>query len=342
MCRNPRARLLAAALSLATVFARGENAPAIVKSEFIYEHAPFPSCHASTIAETPAGLVCAWFGGSAEGKPDVGIWLSRREGEAWSAPVEIANGMQSDSPRQPAWNPVLFQAKDGPLVLFYKVGPTPDHWWGMMMTSADSGRTWSASRKLPDGFLGPIKNKALIGPDGALWCPSSSEDAGWRSHLEFTSDLGATWRKTAPLNDAAFGTIQPTILFWPHDRVQLLVRTQNRGVIGECWSPDAGKTWEPMRATALPNPNSGLDAVMLRDGRALLIYNHTPKGRTPLNLAFSRDGVNWQPALVLESEPGEYSYPAIIQTADGLIHATYTWHRERIRHVVIDPAKLHE
>ncbi len=340
MKKRTRAILLAAALSIAPVFVRGEDPAELVKTEFIYERAPFPSCHASTIAETPAGLVCAWFGGSAEGKPDVGIWLARHEGRAWSAPVEIANGAQPDAPRLPAWNPVLFQSKDGPLVLFYKVGPSPDRWWGLMMTSADSGRTWSAPHRLPAGFLGPIKNKALIGPDGALWCPSSTEDAGWRSHLEFTSDLGATWRKTAPLNDDAVGAIQPTILFWPHHRVQLLARTRSRGSIAECWSPDAGKTWEPMRATTLPNPNSGIDAVILRDGRALLIYNHTPKGRSPLNLAVSRDGVTWRPAPVLESEPGEYSYPAIIQTADGLIHATYTWNRERIRHVVIDPAKL--
>ena len=342
MSKKSFAGFFAAVLSLGAFCARGENASALLKSEFIYERALFASCHASTIAETPAGLVAAWFGGSAEGKADVGIWLSRREGEAWSAPNEVANGMGSDGTRRPAWNPVLFQAKDGPLVLFYKVGPGPDRWWGMMMTSADSGKSWSTSSELPRGFFGPIKNKPVIGPDGALWCPSSSEDAGWRSHLEFTSDLGATWRKTAPLNDADFGTIQPTILCWPHDRVQLLVRTRNRGVIAECWSSDAGKTWEPMRPTALPNPNSGLDAVMLRDGRALLIYNHTPKGRTPLNLALSHDGTSWRPALVLESEPGEYSYPAIIQTADGLVHATYTWHRERIRHIVIDPAQLHD
>ncbi len=95
-----------------------------------------------------------------------------------------------------------------------------------------------------------------------------------------------------------------------------------------------------MAATTLPNPNSGIAAVTLTDGRHLLVYNHTPKGRSPLNVAVSRDGKDWQAALVLEDQPGEYSYPAVIQTSDGLVHITYTWQRRRVRHVVVDPAKL--
>jgi len=94
--------------------------------EFIYETAPFPSCHASTIAETDHGLVAAWFGGRAEKAPDVGIWISRRVDGTWTAPVEVANGVQPDGTRQPCWNPVLFQTAKGPLLLFYKVGPDPE------------------------------------------------------------------------------------------------------------------------------------------------------------------------------------------------------------------------
>ena len=84
----------------------------------------------------------------------------------------------------------------------------------------------------------------------------------------------------------------------------------------------------------------GIDAVMLRDGRALLVYNHTENARSPLNMAVSVDGTIWKAALVLEDQPGEYSYPAVIQTSDGLVHITYTWKRERIKHVVIDPTRL--
>ena len=102
-------------------------APA-VKSEFIFERAPFPSAHASTIVETPDGLVAAWFGGTRERNPDVGIWVSRHSEKGWSSPVEVANGIQSDGTRHPCWNPVLFQPAKGPLILFYKVGPSPSAW----------------------------------------------------------------------------------------------------------------------------------------------------------------------------------------------------------------------
>ena len=112
------------------------------------------------------------------------------------------------------------------------------------------------------------------------------------------------------------------------------------GRVFETWSADAGKTWAPMTLAALPNPNSGIDAVTLRDGRHVIVYNHTDRGRSPLNVALSVDGRRWDAALVLENEPGEYSYPAVIQTSDGLVHITYTWHRQRIKHVVIDPAAL--
>src|SRR5438093_2896500 len=82
----------------------------IIRSEFIFEKAPFPSCHASTIAETPDGLVAAWFGGTAERNPDVQIWSSRREPSGWTEPKVAGTGIQADGKRYPCWNPVLFQA----------------------------------------------------------------------------------------------------------------------------------------------------------------------------------------------------------------------------------------
>src|SRR5262245_33066159 len=117
---------------------RGRNLaaqPAIVSTEFIYETAPFPQCHASTIESTADGLVAAWFGGTREKNPDVGIWVSRHDGKSWSAPVEVADGVQDATTRHPCWNPVLFQMPGGPLLLFYKVGPSPSTWWGMLMQS---------------------------------------------------------------------------------------------------------------------------------------------------------------------------------------------------------------
>ena len=313
----------------------------MLKNEFIYQSAPFPSCHASTIDEGKGGLVAAWFGGTDEKHPDVGIWVSRYNGQSWSVPVEVANGLQDDGQKRfPTWNPVLFQPAKGPLLLFYKVGPNPDRWWGMLRTSDDGGRTWGAAQRLPDGILGPIKNKPVTLADGTMLCPSSSEDDGWRIHMELTRDLGRTWDKTPPLNDGKkFGAIQPTILFHPGGRLQALSRSRNGRVV-ECWSDDGAKTWSELATTSLLNPNSGIDAVTLRDGRHLLVYNPVARGRTPLTLALSTDGKVWKDVVTLESEPGEYSYPAIIQTRDGLAHITYTWKRQRVKHVVVDPATL--
>ncbi|HWP44591.1 MAG TPA: sialidase family protein [Blastocatellia bacterium] len=327
-------------ISFGLQFEQSSGRQAIVKEEFIFEKAPFPSCHASTLSWTKEGIVAAWFGGKHERNPDVGIWISRRDKNGWSEVVEVANGLQENGERFPCWNPVLFQPERGPLMLFYKVGPSPSRWWGMVMTSRDNGRTWAKPERLPDGILGPIKNKPVQLKDGSLLCPSSTEHAGWRVHMETTRDLGKTWHKTGPLNDAKeFGAIQPTILVYRSGRIQILCRSR-QGKITESWSDDAGKSWSAMKTTVLPNPSSGIDAVMLRDGRALLVYNHTSKGRSPLNVAVSKDGVAWKAALVLEDKPGEYSYPAVIQTPDGLVHITYTWKRERIKYVVLDPRKL--
>lgn len=320
----------------------GAEPPAgLAKSEFIYESAPFPSCHATTIVEPAGGgLVAAWFGGTREGNADVGVWSSRLADGKWSAPVEVANGVQADGTRFPCWNPVLFQPKDGALMLFYKVGPSPSKWWGMVRNSSDGGKTWSDARRLPDGILGPIKNKPVQLPNGDILSPTSTEHDGWRVHFERSSDGGATWSKTDAVNDGkSMGAIQPSVLFLGGEKLLALGRTKQARIF-QIASADLGRTWGEMTLTALPNPNSGTDAVTLRDGRHLLVYNHTAKGRTPLNLALLQDGAKWEAALTLETEPGEYSYPAIIQTADGLVHITYTWKRQRVRHCVVDPAQL--
>ena len=112
-------------------------------------------------------------------------------------------------------------------------------------------------------------------------------------------------------------------------------------------SKDLGLNWDKMQASSLPNPNSGIDAVTLIDSRHLLVYNHVQgevgswTDRSPLNVAVSTNGVLWQAAIELENLPkDEYSYPAIIQTRDGLVHITYTWNRKKIKHVVVDPKKI--
>jgi len=235
-------------------------------------------------------------------------------------------------------------------MLFYKVGPSPSKWWGMVMTSGDDGRTWSPPRRLGEGpigpLCGPVKNKPIQLADGAILCPSSTESDGWRVHFEVTRDLGKTWEVIGPINDGKeFAAIQPALLVHPQGRLQALCRSQ-QDVITQAWSDDNGRTWGPMTATALPNPSSGIDAITLTDGRHLLVYNHTtrnqpfPAARQMLNVALSQDGKEWQPVLILECAEGQYSYPAVIQTSDGLVHITYTFNRETIKHVVLDPSMI--
>lgn len=325
--------------------------PAVLKQEFIYDTGPYPQIHATTIVETPTGLVSAWFGGTHEKNPDVCIWVSRFVDGKWTDGVETANGVQADGTRHPTWNPVLFQPKGAPLMLFYKVGPNPEQWWGELKTSEDGGKTWSPARRLPDGILGPIKNKPVQLPNGDILSPTSNEThekpSKWSVHFERSSDLGKTWQKIGPVNDGvAIQAIQPSILFLGGENLLALGRARQDRVF-EVRSEDGGRTWGEMTLGTLPNNNSGTDAVTLADGRHLIVYNHisgTPGKwggkRTPLNVSVSKDGSTWEAAVVLESDPGEYSYPSIIQASDGLVHITYTWKRQKVKHVVIDPAKL--
>lgn len=326
-----------------------EHQRGFIKSEFIYSlnEKPTAECHASTLVETENGLLAAWFGGTEEGATDVGIWTSSFDGIEWSKPIEVVNGKQEDGSQLPCWNPVLFQPSDGPLLLFYKVGPNPREWWGMLMQSTDGGKTWSEPKRLPDGILGPIKNKPLELPTGELMCGSSQENDGWKVYFEYTRDLGQTWRTVGPLNkNDKFDAIQPTLLLHADKKdtaIVALCRTK-QGCVAEVRTDNKnknlGKRWTRMKCTKLLNPNSGIDGVSLADGRHLLVYNKSDKARTPLNVALSKNSKKWIPVLRLEETPGEYSYPAIIQTSDGRVHITYTWRRQTIKHVVMNPSDL--
>lgn len=343
---SPIVSALGAAAALAASSA-ADTSPRdpVVAREFVYERAPFPSAHASTIVETPSGLVAAWFGGTAERHPDVGIWLARRGASGWSAPVEVARCTGRDGRRTPCWNPVLFRPSRGPLVLFYKSGPSPSEWWGLGRTSSDDGRSWSPEIALPPGILGPIRAKPVELSDGVVLAGSSTEDHGWVVHMERWTppELAAprAWERGPGLHDPkVFGAIQPTFLVHSPNEIQALSRSRQK-VVTQLWSRDGGRTWGPMSATSLPNPNAGIDAVRLADGRFLLVYNPTTDGRGTLAVAVSIDGREWREAAVLEKDDaGEYSYPAMIQSRDGLVHVTYTWRRERIRHVTIDPGLI--
>ncbi|MCE5306669.1 MAG: exo-alpha-sialidase [Acidobacteriales bacterium] len=327
------------------------------QAEFVFEQAPFPSCHASTIVETqPGEFLAAWFGGSEEGANDVAIWGARRDRNGWSEPFEMAREENT-----PSWNPVLFTAADGTIWLYYKFGPSPQQWTAGRRASRDQGRTWLPVEHLPAGIYGPIKNKPLVLKGGAIVSGTSVESyRSWSCWAEISRDNGKTWTRHGPIMPEeagqakpgepvrlaavpgsenwhrTHGIIQPAVVQLGQKRIRMFVRaTQSIGRICYSDSLDGGLSWTPAKPTVLPNPNSGIDAVGLRDGRIVIVYNHTPRGRSPLNLAVSRDGERWNSFLALETEPGEFSYPAIIQARDGDLHVTYTWNRKKIEHVVV-------
>jgi len=330
---------------LSTITFTGQITLHKVSDELIFNAPPFASCHASTIVEvTPDKFMSAAFGGTGEGNKDVCIWLSTKENGEWGKPVKMADGIINDTLRYPCWNPVLFKAKEGKLFLFYKIGPSPGTWWGMVRTSTNDGKTWTSPERLPEGILGPIKDKPVQLSNGTILSPSSSEtkESNWKAHIEKSTDLGKTWQFIPVDLKTEFSIIQPTILIHPNNKLQILCRSKSN-VILQAYSEDNGDSWGAFTKTELPNPNSGIDAVTLKNGWHLLVYNPTIQGRggrAKLNVAISKDGIKWSDAAILENEEqGEFSYPAVIQANDGKIHITYTYRRVNVKHVVLEETK---
>ncbi len=308
-----------------------------VTKRFVFEQAPFRECHASTIVQVaPNRFLCAFFAGAREGARDVAIWLAEYENGAWRGLRKVA-----EERGIPCWNPVLFRY--GPAIwLFYKVGPSPQTWSGYYKKSTDGGQSWSPPELLPAGLLGPIKNKPLVLADGTILAGSSVESYNtWAVWVERSEDGMKSWQKLGPIYDPEelYGVIQPTIWIVEGNHLRMAMRATRRiGVVCMADSFDGGRTWTTARRTQIPHPSSGLDAVRLQDGRVLLVHNPTRTGRSPLIVSVSDDGGNrWRPWLTLEDEPGEYSYPGIIEADDGSVHIVYTWRRRRIRHAVLEP-----
>lgn len=285
-------------------------------------------------------MLCAYFAGANEGENDVAIWLSTHDQKNWSEPKQVA-AIENRS----CWNPVLFTLPSGEILLFYKGGPSPQTWSGFLKRSNSHGKEWSDAELLPAGILGPIRSKPLLLENGTLLCGSSIESwRRWGCWVDITHDLGKTWVKSHPINLATtlLGVIQPSLFKGKDGHLNMVMRPYNTGAICQSNSTDYGHTWSDAVPIDLPNPNAAVEALSLFDGRVILIFNDSKTERYPLSIALSSDdGKSWERAIVLEDQEGEFSYPAAIQTSDGLIHITYTYNREKIKHVVLDPKFLH-
>lgn len=298
---------------------------------------PVPQCHASTLAMLPGGeILCAWFGGTAEGHADVQIWVSRRSAGRWSEPVCVTaeEGI-------PHWNPVLYPDPWGTVHLYYKIGVEIPYWKTMVMESRDQGRTWGSPRELvpgDSGGRGPVKNKPIRLSNGMLMAPASLEQGPWRCFMDVSPD-GIRWqKKPIPVSDEAVNMIQPSLWEWPCGHIHALMRS-SAGFVYRSDSSDSGETWCPAYPTAMPNNNSGLDCALTDTGLLALVCNPVEKDwgpRSPLTLFVSDDnGESFRKVLDLETEPGEYSYPAVI--AEGTrLHISYTWNRQTIVYRRID------
>ena len=337
----------------------------VVKSEKCFllpqDHRCFNNCHASTLTKLADGeFLAAFFAGLREGEADVAIWLARTRSGVWQRPQRLVAeaGLAH-------WNPVL-HSEGGTTWLFYKVGPTVHDWVTRWVVSHDQGLCWSTPQELVAGDSlprGPVKNKLIVMSNGEWLAPSSIEsEAIWDAFADISSDHGKSWNKfDVPIDhrppttanagevwtglaanalwetdvDRVFkwdGVIQPTLWESAPGNVHMLMRS-TRGYVYRSDSTDFGRHWCAAYATTLPNNNSGIDVVRLNDGGLILAYNPIAGNwgkRYPISLAYSADnGQSWSNIFDMESEEGEFSYPAIIADGD-LIHLTYTWNRKNI------------
>lgn len=335
-----------------------------MQKEFIIAKLPTDFCHASTVIETPDGLLSCWFGGTHEGNADVAIWSSRKLNGEWTAPVKLADGAESN------WNPVLFYNGEGRLHLFYKEGQQISDWKTYVLVSQNDGITWSAPSEMvvgdESGGRGPVRNKAIILSNGCAVAGGSIEKGEWSAFVDISSDECITWKKSAPIrikglvysagektaestiavSEQSFygrGVIQPSLWEGAEGKVHMLLRS-SEGYVYRSDSADYGKTWCDAYKTELPNNNSGLDLVKAPfDNCLYLVCNPVQANwgmRSPLSLFKSADnGASWSKLYDLESEPGEFSYPAIIADDEGLT-ITYTWNRKNIACVSLTNEEL--
>jgi hypothetical protein len=190
----------------------------------------------------------------------------------------------------------------------------------------------------------------LVLPSRRILFPLYS-DAFYVGLLAISDDGGQSWHPSLPI--VGVGLNQPSVVR-KHDGT-LVAYMRREGPppprVQVSTSHDEGETWSLAKESEIPNPNSSLEVIALRDGRWVMAYNDTERERDRLALAISEDeGQTWRYRKHVESAPGgSFHYPSIIQTKDGRLHLTYTCQpggeaKHAIKHVALDAdwIKVHE
>lgn len=322
------------------------------------------SVHAATIEWWNDHFVYAWFGGSREGNPDVGIYIHNLNNDGKT----IAIGVNDNYPR---WNPILFSHK-GRLYLFEKIGTFCDRWqtfihditnWNESVTNTNYLRS---SQVLPSGLNGPVKLRPVVcnknGKETIL-CGSACETfADWTSYVEsYTIDNGK-WNyvsrsnpisvkdkivyedKFSGVKKLSLGIIQPSI--WREGNAYKAFFRSSWGLGKVYYSEMLNKSdsvWSEPVPTNIPNNNSGVAACYLKNN-LYLAFNNSDTFRFPLELRKIKQvgkglfDIDSGSDIVLIGDKtdtiSEFSYPYLIDHGKNL-HLVYTYGRKKIEHVIV-------
>lgn len=303
--------------------------------ELIFHNTNITYCHAPTIAMYRNKIFIAFFGSSGEPNVPNNIYLTVNDGNHWSEPIDLISHRHFGDELS-CWNPVLYEINDT-LTLFFKVGISPKAWKGFYCEDNNNGENWLIPKALPDGILGPIRNKPITYKQMII-SPSSEERLGNKIHFEISSDNGQNWQRiNLAEENKDFEAIQPTILI--NEKELIAYCRSKSGYIVKTTSQDMGVNWSNIEQTSLLNPYSAIDAVSIHNNLHILVCNNSSTLRTPLIIAKSTDGHHWQKSIILEDNDGEYSYPAVIHH-EGKLHIAYSYGRRDIKYWCIDTTSL--
>ena len=283
-----------------------------------------------------------YYSGSGEAKPDAAYVVARRRKEADAFdPLEVV----ADTPGKPEGNGILFETGGG-LRLVYNTmhgkldgPPGPGIRWVTcdmrMKRSSDSGSTWTEVQMIDEKWGNVVRCKPIRLRSGELIFGTEYDDG--ESRVWSSGDKGESWEVVGRISGER--NQHPSFTERIDGSILALLRpTGGQKRVLRSISSDGGRTWAPAVTTELESPFAALDSVRLGDGRVVIAWNDNPDQRNPLTLAISEDeGETWACRRNLVAGEGKFDYPAMIQTADGLLHVTFSNNRSSIDHIVVEP-----